>query len=348
MHAIDADAWRDVSDSQDRKKIQNRLAQRRRRQRLKMTEGAMEEGTSTQAPSLTMSESSRSPQSPLQQPKVEQAPHDQWTMQDGDRFFMSPDLDLDALVDPSLFPHGSPESYPFPISDFNNFMASSNPSPASHHQAKSIAEGYITPDSISQTSRQGFPSAEGLQDAHNRISRLRENLAGPPIQATGSQTDGVRFNHIFKAMTAAGFNNFDEMAAAYYTTDFARSSAAYDMQRQSRLRHLRTFLSSVKSNAQSWGARERRGWTEEIVAAAEEFLTIEVQRLLEAMRNGNVEGMKEMESSPQAQAAFFQELLPDLWSLLTQIVATSGLEQPYSSKVVLSAVQVLIGFGPMR
>lgn len=270
-------------------------------------------------------------------------------MQDGDRFFMSPDLDLDALVDPNLFPqHGSPEPYPFPMSDFNTFMASSNPSPASHHQAKSINEGYITPDSISQSSRQGFPSAEGLQDAHNRIARLRENLAGPPIQPTATQTDGVRFNHIFKAMTAAGFNNFDEMAAAYYTTDFVRSSAAYDMQRQSRLRHLRSFLSSVKSNAHSWGARERRGWTEEIVAAAEEFLTIEVQRLLEALRNGNVEGMKEMESSPQAQAAFFQELLPDLWSLLTQIVATSGLEQPYSSKVVLSAVQVLIGYGPLR
>lgn len=326
----------------------------------------MEEGTSTQPPSLTMSESSTrsvvtslhsfpsqpltmwpSPQSPLEAAKAEQAQHEQWTMQDGDRFFMSPDLDLDALVDPSLFPNNSPDSYPFPMPDFNNFMASSNPSPASHHQAKSIAESYVTPSSISQASIQTFPSAEGLQDAHKRIARMRENLAGPPIQPTSNQADGVRFNHIFKAMTAAGFNNFDEMATAYYTTDFARSSAAYDMQRQSRLRHLRSFLSSVKSNAQSWGARERRGWTEEIVAAAEEFLTIEVQRLLEAMRSGNVDGMKEMESSPQAQAAFFQELLPDLWSLLTQIVATSGLEQPYSSKVVLSAVQVLIGFGPM-
>ncbi|KAF2441063.1 hypothetical protein P171DRAFT_88193 [Karstenula rhodostoma CBS 690.94] len=298
MHAIDADAWRDVSDSQDRKKIQNRLAQRRR-------QGAMEEGTTTQLPSLTMSESSRSPQSPLQAATMDQAGHDQWTMQDGDRFFMSPDLELDALVDPSLFPHNSPESYPFPMADFNAFMASSNPSPASHQQAKSIAEGYITPSSISQGSVQGFPSAEGLRDAQKRISRLRENLAGPPIQATSSQADGVRFNHIFKAMTAAGFMNFDEMATAYYTTDFARSSAAYDMQRQSRLRHLRSFLSSVKANTIQWGARERRGWTEEI-------------------------------------------LLPDLWSLLTQIVATSGLEQPYSSKVVLSAVQVLIGFGPMR
>jgi len=267
-------------------------------------------------------------------------------MQEGDRFFMSPDLDLDAIVDPALFPNGSPDTYPFAMSDFNHFMASSNPSPASHHPALVKAEGYITPESMSQTPQHAYPSAEGLRDAHQRISKLRENLAGPAIQATPTQADGVRFNHIFKAMTAAGFNNFDEMAAAYYTTDFARSSQAYDMQRQSRLRHLRTFLSTVKSDAHSWGARERRGWTEEIVAAAEEFLTDEVQRLLEAMRNGNVEGMKEMENSPQVQAAFFQELLPDLWSLLTQIVATSGLEQPYSSKVVLSAVQVLIGFGP--
>ncbi|KAF2648523.1 hypothetical protein K491DRAFT_557642, partial [Lophiostoma macrostomum CBS 122681] len=146
------------------------------------------------------------------------------------------------------------------------------------------------------------------------------------------------FSLIFKAMKASGFPTFDQMATTYYTGNFARSSATHEMQRRSRIRHLRVLLIAIKTKSKSWGPREQRAWTEEVIDAGEEIHATEVRRLLVRMRDDEMDDMMTQRNNLDLQEDFFQEHLPDLWALLNQIAATSGLEQPYASRVVLSAL----------
>jgi hypothetical protein len=188
------------------------------------------------------------------------------------------------------------------------------------------------------------PSDERSMDErlqkHNH--RPRNTQPESEAQLNDSNDDSAKFDHILSAMKAVGFSSFDQMAASYYTASFPRSSAAYDMQRQSRIRHLRNFLASVKSDTNSWTVRERRGWLEEIIEEAEDLHKDEVHKLLDGMADGSIEDITGTKMDLGSRKAFYQEHLPDLWSLLSRVVAASGLEQPYSTKMVLVALQVLI------
>ncbi|KAF2245313.1 hypothetical protein BU26DRAFT_578078 [Trematosphaeria pertusa] len=444
---MDADDWRYVSDSQDRKKIQNRLAQRRRRehytyrlshkradrfegQRLKMghcdgdkaprsrtgspvsdNSGRWETNlatvTKTEADHI-LAQTRRSTldsgntnhhTNPAQisttsrdEPKstrVQQEHYPLDGLNDSRGLLTLPHLDLDDFADPSFIIDESPDPYAFSATALNTLVNMTCSTPVTRDGSRpsaidqyfplattphiatrdDLSDGNITGDELFSPRHRGaystrdrklvqrnfdpkdrssVPEEAKMEDVQQRIYKLRNALPNSMGRSNDSNDDCARFSHIFKAMKAAGFSTFDQMAASYYTANFARSSAAYDMQRQSRIRNLRSFLSTIKSEAKSWGTRERRGWTEEIIDAAEELHAEEVQKLLKGMKTGSIRDVRQNGNSTAAQKAFFQEELPDLWSLFSQIVAASGLEQPYSSKIVLSALQVLIGSGCTR
>jgi hypothetical protein len=174
-----------------------------------------------------------------------------------------------------------------------------------------------------------------------RTPTTSASLDDPPSSSTP-------FSSIFKAMRTSGFSTFDQMATAYYTGRFERSSATHEMQRRSRTRHLRALLSAIKTKSKSWPPREQRAWSEEVIDAAEEIHATEVRRLLIRMRDDETEDMISQRNNLDMQEVFFQEHLPDLWTLLNLVATTSGLEQPHASRVVLSAMHLLLGYAPVN
>ncbi|KAL1601395.1 hypothetical protein SLS60_006307 [Paraconiothyrium brasiliense] len=189
-------------------------------------------------------------------------------------------------------------------------------------------------------SQNGF----GAQQRIQQMSALNRTAPRAPLRRHESNDECARFDHILKAMDAVGFSTFDDMATAYYTTHFPPSSVAYDMQQRSRVRHLRSLAANLNRSAQSWSVREKRGWQEEIVHSTEEYHLEQVQHFLNAQND----------ASPHFRAgqngavtkAILQDRLPDLWSLLSRIVAASNLEPSYSPMVVFSVFQVLLGCSP--
>ncbi|KAF2112273.1 hypothetical protein BDV96DRAFT_634036 [Lophiotrema nucula] len=322
MYTMDAVEWRDISDSKDRKKMQNRLAQRRKRERerTKKSEGSVQSRTISVDRDNATTELIEL--SPTQERSSDYpAPHE---------------LNFDFNVDTNFFGGDSvstfdrPGNNPTATTDLNQTFELVPP-----RTPISPDIGWSPLPSLDESGNTSF------QDAQQRISRLRRTVPSLETRLKDADNDDIRFSHIFKAMSAVGFSTFDQMAIRYYTAGFAPLSAAYDSQRQSRVRNLRCFLSEVTSATRSWGVRERRGWAEGIVHAAEEIHAAEVQDLLKKLKDGALRNNSTDMDDTAAQKAFFQEQLPDLWALFNRIVTASGLEQSHSSRIVLSALQAL-------
>ncbi|KAF2738048.1 hypothetical protein EJ04DRAFT_588850 [Polyplosphaeria fusca] len=327
----DAEEWRDITNSRDRKKMQNRLAQRRRRmrERIKTTGGASGENSiharTTSLDSATTTVEDAEPLSPLNRSSNVSVPQE---------------LNLDLFVDPS-FPEGTSIGTSDPWENFAEHPAGDfNLDESLDYMASAKSPG-IQCAPLAPLNESTCPS---LQRAQQGIPRLEGTFSNKSNHSKDINDYCVRFTHIFRAMDAAGFTTFDQMATEYYTAEFTPSSAAYNIQRQSRLRHLRHFLADVDSAARSWGIRERRGWAEEIVHAAEDIHIEEYRVVMKNLRSGALHVIPNDLHDMAAQKSFFQEQLPDLWALFSRIVDASGLEQSQSSRKVLSAMQLLLGY----
>ncbi|SCV50469.1 uncharacterized protein FFB14_11451 [Fusarium fujikuroi] len=133
--------------------------------------------------------------------------------------------------------------------------------------------------------------------------------------------------YIIDCAKTLGFRDFDSVVKTYYTSSFEVMSRAHDMQRVSRIRGLGCVLRTIDASAQAWPHHESQIYQAEIFKAAERLYRAELQRAIDSgalMVLEQRQRLKEDEmNAPAAKLTSHKsELLsqlPNLWTFLLEL-----------------------------
>ncbi|KAJ5496620.1 hypothetical protein N7463_008607 [Penicillium fimorum] len=109
-------------------------------------------------------------------------------------------------------------------------------------------------------------SCATLVDAPLEQSSVEGKLASGDTDANITQ----RFVIVLEAMQKAGFQDFDVMAVAYYTTQFEKGSLPAMVQCASRSRRLKAMVQELHESTGQWPRWESRGLRESVSEATGE------------------------------------------------------------------------------
>ncbi|KAL9575833.1 hypothetical protein ACKAV7_000075 [Fusarium commune] len=88
--------------------------------------------------------------------------------------------------------------------------------------------------------------------------------------------------YIVDCAKTLGFRHFDSVVTTYYTSSFEVMSRAHDMQRVSRIRGLGSVLRTIDASAEAWPHHESQIYQAEIFKAAEHLYSAEFQRAIDS------------------------------------------------------------------
>lgn len=211
----------------------------------------------------------------------------------------------------------------------------------------------------------------------NNTPRTTNTSSRHSSAATSSEqvkdSNTTRFQTILDTVQAAGFENFDAAVSGYYTHAFEKNSAADLAQKTSRARRLAGVMTSLHESSANWTLWEARGYRHQVVEAAESIYSSEVTRLANSRKRKrdhsqdpgrNSRSSSEFEASPSEFDSstpstvstrssrgsdkprtslgelqrVYQNKLPNLWALLTELAGTQGLQ---SERAALAAALLL-------
>lgn len=86
-----------------------------------------------------------------------------------------------------------------------------------------------------------------------------------------------RLSNIVLNISALGFDSFEAMIVAYYTTKFRDDSEMSFRQRLSRKRYLRSLIATIHQSSKWWQHDESTEWEDEITRMAESIYTSELR-----------------------------------------------------------------------
>ncbi|OCL07586.1 hypothetical protein AOQ84DRAFT_55723 [Glonium stellatum] len=173
--------------------------------------------------------------------------------------------------------------------------------------------------------------------------KASEDTVPPPATAREHCHPSVRNSHddierklesILDRCSEVGFENFESLAIAYYTSDLDDSSPIGQAQRLSRSRHIRSLLSALSHSSKLWEEPETRPWREEILKAAEAIYASEMHdfqlqqgpqliqdpaQFLHHCISGQYDSSVE-----RVLHRDLQRKVPELWSFFTALVQRLG------------------------
>ncbi|KAI1029061.1 hypothetical protein LB504_012948, partial [Fusarium proliferatum] len=130
-----------------------------------------------------------------------------------------------------------------------------------------INEVLAVPDASRRSSLHPLSDAAELDDPAN-----------PPCSWTMER----KIAYIVDCAKTLGFRDFDTVVKTYYTSSFEVMSRAHDMQRVSRIRGLGSVLRTIDASAEAWPHHESQIYQAEIFKAAEHLYTAELQRAIDS------------------------------------------------------------------
>ncbi|KAE9363947.1 hypothetical protein N431DRAFT_564490 [Stipitochalara longipes BDJ] len=179
-----------------------------------------------------------------------------------------------------------------------------------------------------------------------------------------------RFGIVLETMRRAGFQDFDVMALAYYTSKFEKDSLPSMLQGASRSRRVKAMLQELHESSRKWQRWESRGLNEGISEATatrsnaslcgfQALLCVEeMERLDKVKVPSSAQGdpaslitafewlLSEHECSTQSdrrdegslwgQLEAAPDSMPYLWSLLTELAGAQGLYCDKAARIVLA------------
>ncbi|KAI1342751.1 hypothetical protein F5Y15DRAFT_267390 [Xylariaceae sp. FL0016] len=353
--------WRSIDSGEEKKRLQNRMAQRRRRQKVKALQC---EPVSKDELTVDSSMSLRHP-----------PPNNQRAT--SHRRFSStlhPDPVNEAVIGHSPAPEagrssparGSATAPPLP------HRVAYGEQPEAFDLA-TANPGQLSGDPLELTEVIGtFPAVQGLM-AHSvplqpddaidflHLDPALDQGAGRSTQSMSWQSMDTGFNsdaasrsgsggsghnslqsastiehgleHILDSVFSAGFDSMEAMVVAYYTLSFDESSSISQAQRLSRKRHIRTLISALNDNCGRWSDDEARPLREEILNFAEGLYAAELQRL-RSYRGFNkskpielLENLLLSRTEDEKESWIYHEVhreMPEIWSLFTKLVQQLG------------------------
>jgi hypothetical protein len=84
-----------------------------------------------------------------------------------------------------------------------------------------------------------------------------------------------QLEYVLNCAEYAGFDSFDDLVTAYYTSKFDDACHLFFEQRQSRNRRLPGVLAEVRRSSMTWTQWEKQGYSDEVLKAAESILVKE-------------------------------------------------------------------------
>ncbi|KAF5250781.1 hypothetical protein FANTH_4053 [Fusarium anthophilum] len=105
-----------------------------------------------------------------------------------------------------------------------------------------------------------------------------DDPSAPPC----SWTTERKIAYIVDCAKTLGFRDFDSVVKTYYTSSFEVMSRAHDMQRVSRIRGLDSVLRTIDASAEAWPHHESQIFQAEVFKAAEHLYRAEFQRAIDS------------------------------------------------------------------
>lgn len=195
-----------------------------------------------------------------------------------------------------------------------------------------------------------LPTASNSPEPLPRFNSVE--LSPPPVDASIDE----RLEWMLECGEAAGFDSFDCLATAYYGSTSLAASSSYlaGEQHLSRSRRLPKLLADLFAAAQSWNAREQRGFHDEVLKTAEAILAAEERSMRERKEPASVlhdvfesgDGTPECEMLAGRDAGGMKRLiqseLPNLWALVTALTTgNKSLRQRDRSGAALATIVLL-------
>lgn len=146
------------------------------------------------------------------------------------------------------------------------------------------------------------PLLEAAATAPPMEPMMDSNILHDTAQSTPKDAPlDERVESIMQHVQAVGFDSFDDLATAYYSSTFRDTSPLANEQHLSRNRRLPKVLSDVYQATDNWSHWERRGFHEEILKTAESMLTSEASTTRDSLlvQIGSLMDMQDVNNSPQ-------------------------------------------------
>ncbi|KAI0136784.1 hypothetical protein BJ170DRAFT_30557 [Xylariales sp. AK1849] len=163
-----------------------------------------------------------------------------------------------------------------------------------------------------------------------------------------------RMSRVIEFAQAAGFRDLDALATEYYVGKFDEASYVSAAQRTSRSRQLRGLLERLRTSAQSWSEYEAHGYHQEISQSAEVLYVAELDAFTTDIENGAsrtsvMGGFQNLAVLPRSESDGLlrkegyavQNELPNLWSLISELVATPIFQRQTNRQMVLVVIALL-------
>ncbi|CAN9354309.1 unnamed protein product [Alternaria alternata] len=109
-------------------------------------------------------------------------------------------------------------------------------------------------------------TARDMTFAQPDFMSAKERMRSPNGSSTIMMTP--RFGIVLETMRQTGFDDFEDMAVAYYTSQFEWGSVPAMLQSVSRSRRLKPMLHELSQNSKKWPRWQSRGLQESISRAA--------------------------------------------------------------------------------
>ncbi|KAI1378897.1 hypothetical protein F4677DRAFT_382358 [Hypoxylon crocopeplum] len=189
-----------------------------------------------------------------------------------------------------------------------------------------------------------------------------------------------RLERVLSVVEETGFDSIDSMTSTYYTAKFPDHSIMRQMQSVGRTKRLRALLSNLQNCYKSWSERERIAYREEVIRAAEDICSGELQELntlrlqgfspispssrtsydpgnmpaIDANRRDIAGRIRELLSHEeiatfiQKDAAMLQASASETWALITELARNAGMQPNERMQVACISLYLLMSPQPMR
>ncbi|RAK74306.1 uncharacterized protein BO72DRAFT_470944 [Aspergillus fijiensis CBS 313.89] len=190
-----------------------------------------------------------------------------------------------------------------------------------------------------------IPCASGQPDP---LGGAQELAAAAELGAAEATDITRRLAIVLEAIRTAGFQGFDETAAAYYTAHLDKGSFPAMVQCASRGRRLKTMLQALQQSSQQWRRWESRGLQESICEGSASLCVAEMDRfsalesLLSIHKAGTLGETRVSSPTPLEESGLMEQmdnapdLMPLLWSLLTELAGTRSVYCDRVARLILT------------
>ncbi|PHH66872.1 hypothetical protein CDD81_5224 [Ophiocordyceps australis] len=374
---LDSDEdWSRISDRKMKKRVQNRVAQREYRRRMRerievLTAELNEYRRRTQEPAIDGPEDKTAetqnqalPDTPqlsqpdtsqlaqletcqLVQPQDDQAPPQETdTLHDAPISSLSDSANLftSSTISPTLL-QTPPTLKPDNIS---------TPTPATTHppcNTTPCLPTEKTPDPSIQTPQHPFPDETDLSfppidlvDPSAHTLPPTKSLTPWSLIPDSSASLEHRFDFLFDYVQHAGLGSIDHLLELWYTGTFSPTSPLRQEQRLSRHRGLASLLAKLRDSCH-WSKWERWGYQEETLQGAENILRSEFSAFVQCDKLGRhiaaFEGKDKLEAT-RALKRCLQDELPQLRTLLTSVTVDSGKAARRANRKAIDAATLVL------